>query len=245
MIATRLPARSWLVVPARGVHGDTVEGVDAVDVGRLRHGEHAAGVDHESGGHLAAGVELHPPQRPLVVELRGQHLGVEADLRPDAVLVGAVLGVGLQFVAPRVGSRPVRPLLERELVGKRRNVHGDTGIGVPVPGAADPVAGLDDEVVAEALLVELDGGADAREPRADDQAVVVGLRAAALLQRRFQGRQAAVGRLGGSRDEQREADVAVHQGGLVAQLGGHTRGVEQRGVAGPRRRAADRVRRCR
>ena len=162
------------MVPARGVHGDTVEGVDAVDVGRLGHGQHAAGVDHESCGDLVAGVELHPPQRPLVVELDGQHLGVEPDLRPDAVLVGAVLGVGLQLAAARVGSRPVRPLLERELIGKRRNVDGDTGIGVPVPRAADVVTGLDDEVVVEALLIELDRGADAREPRADDQAVVVG-----------------------------------------------------------------------
>ena len=122
----------------------------------------------------AAVVDLHPPQCPLVVELHGQDLGVEADLRPDAVLVDAILGVGLQLTAPRIGSRPVRPLLERELVGKRRNIHRDTGIGVPVPGAADAVAGLDDQVVVESFLIELDGGADAREPGADDQAVVVG-----------------------------------------------------------------------
>jgi hypothetical protein len=160
------------------VHGDAVEGVDAVDIGRLGHCQHAAGIHHESGGDLPTGVELHPPQCPLVVELDGQNLGVEADFRPDAVLVGAVLGICLQLVAPRVGSRPVRLLLERELVGKRRDVDGDAGIGVPVPGAADAVTGLDDEIVAEALLIELDGGADAREPRADDQAVVVGLRAA-------------------------------------------------------------------
>ena len=43
-----------------------------------------------------------------------------------------------------------------------------------MPGAADAVAGLDDEVVVESFLIELDGGADAREPSADDQAVVVG-----------------------------------------------------------------------
>ena len=157
------------VVPAGGVHGDAAEGVDAVDVGRLGHGEHTAGVEHESCRDFSARIELHPPQRPLVVELGGEHLGVEPDLRPDAVLVGAVFGVRLQFAAARIGARPVRPLLERELVGRRRDVHGDTGIGVPVPGAADVVAGLDDEVVAEALLIELDRGADAGESRADDQ----------------------------------------------------------------------------
>ena len=100
--------------------------------------------------------------------------GVEPDFRPDPVLVGAMFGVGLQFAAARVGPRPVRPLLERVLIRRRRNVHGDTGIGVPVPGSADFVTGLDDEVVAESLLVELDRGADAGEPRANDQTVVIG-----------------------------------------------------------------------
>src|SRR6202012_532041 len=134
------------------------------------------------------------------------------------------------------------------LIGRRRNVHGDTGIRVPVPRAADIVTRLDDEVVAESLLVELDRGADAGESRADDQAVVVGLLVvhrylpreplvdtdgtAYLAQCRFQGGQTAVGRLGGGRDYQRDADVAVHQGALVAQFDGHAGGVEQPRVKG-------------
>ncbi|COV45096.1 Uncharacterised protein [Mycobacterium tuberculosis] len=65
-------------------------------------------------------------------------------------------------------------LLERELIGEGRNIHGDTGIGVPVPGPADTVAGFDHEVVAESRPVELDCGADPGEPGADDQCVVVG-----------------------------------------------------------------------
>ena len=95
-------------------------------------------------------------------------------LRTQAVLVDAVLGVGLQLVPRRVGARPVRALLEGELVGERRDVHGDTGIRVPVPGSAGSVARLDHQVVADPGLVELDRGADAGEPGADDDGVVVG-----------------------------------------------------------------------
>src|SRR5258707_3143396 len=85
-----------------------------------------------------------------------------------------MLGVSLQFAPARVGARPVRALLEGELVGKRRNVNGDTGIRVPVPGAARPVACLDNQVVTHSGLVELDGGADAGKACADDDGVVIG-----------------------------------------------------------------------
>ena len=50
MIATRLPAQVLVVVPARGVHGDAGEVVDAGDVGRLGVREHAGRVDEEARG---------------------------------------------------------------------------------------------------------------------------------------------------------------------------------------------------
>src|SRR3954447_5641174 len=43
-----------------------------------------------------------------------------------------------------------------------------------MPGATDPVAGLEDTEVVEAGLVELDRGADPREAPADDNDFVVG-----------------------------------------------------------------------
>ena len=110
----------------------------------------------------------------VVVEVGAEHLGVEPDLGSQAVLGDAVFGVGLQFVAGGVGARPVRALLERELIGERRNINGDTGIGVPVPRAAGSVACLDDQVVVQAGLVELDRGADAGESGTDDHAVIIG-----------------------------------------------------------------------
>ena len=49
------------------------------------------------------------------------------------------------------------------------------GIAVPVPGAAEALALLDDQVVAEPGLLEPDGGADAGEAGADDQVAVIGI----------------------------------------------------------------------
>src|SRR5450755_825218 len=114
------------------------------------------------------------PQALLVVELGGKNLGVQPDSRPDAVLVDAVFGVRLELATGCVCSRPVRALLEGKLVGERRDIDGDTGIGVPVPGPADSVAGFDHQVIGEPRLVELDCGADPGESGTDDQCVVVG-----------------------------------------------------------------------
>jgi hypothetical protein len=162
------------------VHGHAGKGVDAVDVGQVGCGQHAAGVDQEPRSEFGTRVQLYPPQVLVVVELGAEHLRVEPDFRPQAILVDTVLGVGLQFVPGRVGARPVRALLEGELIGERRNIHGDTGIRVPVPGAAGTVAGLDELIVTQAGLVQLDRGADTGEPRTDDQGVVVRHRCASV-----------------------------------------------------------------
>ncbi len=169
-----LAAQILAVIPPRGVHGDAAERVHAVDVGQVRHRQHAAGADHKPRRELARRVGLHPPQVVLVVELGRLHLGVEPDSGSDAVFVGAMFGIRLELTSRCVGARPVPALLEGELVGERRNVHGDTGIGVPVPGAADPVACLDDQVIGQPGPVQVDGRTDAGESGADDQRVIVG-----------------------------------------------------------------------
>ena len=48
-----------------------------------------------------------------------------------------------------------------------------------MPGAADAVARLEQDGVVDPGLVELDGGADAGEPGADDRDFVIGLAAQA------------------------------------------------------------------
>src|SRR5271156_1523789 len=53
-----------------------------------------------------------------------------------------------------------------------------------------------------------------------------------LVQCRFESGKTAVGCFGSGRDDQREADIPVYQGGFVAQFGGHTGVVEQPRVQG-------------
>src|SRR5204862_7303939 len=100
-------------------------------------------------------------------------LGFEADAVAHAVLVDAVLGVGLQLLPGRVDARPVTALLKGELVAEGGDVDGDPRIGVPVPRAAHPVALLEHDEVPEARLVELDRRPYPRKAGADHGDLVI------------------------------------------------------------------------
>jgi hypothetical protein len=106
-----------------------------------------------------------------LVERGGNHACLEADLVAQAKPGRAVLGVVTQLFARSVHARPRAPLGERELVAKRRDVHGHAGIAVPVPGAAEAVAIVDDQVVRHAGAIEIDPDPDPGEPGADDERV--------------------------------------------------------------------------
>jgi hypothetical protein len=112
----RLAGQVEGVVPARGVHRDAREAIDAIDVGQIRHGQRAGGVDEESGRKRVTRVQINSPAIGFVVECRCRHLGVEPNLAAQPVLVDTVFGVSLELAAGSVGARPVRALLERELV---------------------------------------------------------------------------------------------------------------------------------
>src|SRR5262249_9151715 len=103
----------------------------------------------------------------------------EADARAQAEAVDAVFGVGLELVAPGIDARPVGALREGELVAERGDVDPDPRIRVPVPGAADAVTGLEQGPVGDPRFVQLDRGADAGEPGADDRDLEIRLRFAA------------------------------------------------------------------
>ena len=89
----------------------------------------------------------------------------------DAALAGGVADVAQDRGAVgdrlRLGPRP-EAVAERVHVG----VGADPGVAEEVPGAADPLARLEDRVaLAGTALLQVMGGADAREPGADDQHV--------------------------------------------------------------------------
>src|SRR6185436_12271037 len=112
---------------------------------------------------------FHGPTRLRRRPRRALDAMVEADLPVDAVVDG-----GLADVIQNVGSVGDRlrlgPRLER--VAKREHVRvgADAGIAKQVPGAADAVAPLEDDIaLARALLLQVIARANAGKPGADDE----------------------------------------------------------------------------
>ena len=161
------------MVPARGVHGDAAERVDPVDVGQLRHGEHAAGVDHESGGDLLRPGRCRAARGRARRRTSRQDLGVEPDSARMPYLSAQCSAYAFSSLPGAYVRDQSGALLERELVGERRDVHGDPGIGVPVTRCRRRRRRPRPSVVVQSRLVELDRGADPGEPGADDDGVVV------------------------------------------------------------------------
>src|SRR5262245_23851073 len=96
-------------------------------------------------------------------------------MKPD-IPVDAVLGRGLPHIVEDV--RPVRdrlrlgPRLEGIAEREHVAVGADAGIAKQIPGAADAVAPLQDDVaLARALFLQMIAGADAGQARADDKDV--------------------------------------------------------------------------
>ena len=91
-------------------------------------------------------------------------------------LVDAVIGRGLADIVQNpgpVGDRlGLDPRLERIAERKHVRVGADAGIAKQVPGAADAVAALENDVAfPRALLLQVIARADAGQARADDQDV--------------------------------------------------------------------------
>ena len=66
-------------------------------------------------------------------------------------------------------ARHVAGLLEQRQVDERRRVALRTGVAVPVPGAAEVAALLDDPDVVDADVAQLRGGHQPGEPAADER----------------------------------------------------------------------------
>ena len=92
------------------------------------------------------------------------------------VLLDAVLGRGLPHIvqdARPVGDRlRLGPRLERIAEREHVAVGADAGIAKQIPGAADAIAALEDDVaLAGAFLLQMKARADARQAGADDEHV--------------------------------------------------------------------------
>jgi hypothetical protein len=113
-------------------------------VGELRHRQHAGGGDQVPRPDLEPVRRTDRPGRRALVPDRGGDPAVQPDVPPQPELVGHVVEVPFGLRLPGELFRPV-PLLpqfrrEQVTVGVALRVEPAAGVAVPVPGAADPAA---------------------------------------------------------------------------------------------------------
>ena len=180
MIATRLPsgspagravrvaARVRVIPPAR-VERVAAEVFESRDARELRHVERPRAHRHEVRRERVAAVGADHPSRSIPVPREVRHPGVEErpvvepELPPDPPAVLEDL-------------RPMRVLLGRHVPRLLEERHVDEGgrvalgarVAVPVPGAAEVAALLDEADVLDARFLQAGTGDEAGEAAADD-----------------------------------------------------------------------------
>ena len=145
------------LVPPRRVEGRALEGAEAGDrrgeVGPVELADRAHHrVEHR---HLLAAVARPDGDGPAEVVVRpdrGHDLGPEPDPFAQPERVRAAAEVLLEDRLRRVVERPVVALRERVAVGVVRVVDATARVAVLVPGAADVVVLLEDDVLHPGLL---------------------------------------------------------------------------------------------
>jgi hypothetical protein len=118
---------------------------------------------------LGSGIGGHGPQLVVLVEDEVLDGHAEAEPVQHAGLAGGALEVGVDLRLRAERARPVRVRREAERVELARHVAGGARVGVVAPGAADGRALVDDQEVTQAVLVELDRGAEPGEAGTDDE----------------------------------------------------------------------------
>jgi hypothetical protein len=164
-----LAGQIQIMPPARRVKGLAAKALHPRQLRIGRAVELAAGADQRLGLQAFAADQLDPPQPARGVELGALHLGVEANLRTQPVLVHALQDIGVDFRLRRVLARPVVLGLEGKRIEVRRHVAGGARIVVVAPGAADLAGLFQQQEVVLAGLAQLHGQAQAGEAAADDQ----------------------------------------------------------------------------
>src|SRR5208337_4695058 len=143
------------VVPPAGVERVALEGIDAGYRGQLRPVKRPVGHDDEPRAHPVVAVGGDDPSALVLAPGERLDLGLKA---------GVAIQIELLADAPRVGQdfRRVRVLLlgdvagflEQRQIDVRLDIALRTGIAIPVPGAAEVAALLDDADILYAGLAQ-------------------------------------------------------------------------------------------
>ena len=171
-----------LMRPVAGVIGWPLEVFQAGNLRRVRRGQATHRGNDEArrdffGRAGGAGLpRLDPPQVGGLVESGLRDSRLKAHVTAQVVAVGDVVGVAQQFGLGGVALRPFPFLLQlgRELIGILHafDVAARAGIAVPVPGAADALAGLE-HTRRETLLAKPVQHVHAAEACADDDRIEI------------------------------------------------------------------------
>src|SRR5271154_1262649 len=160
------------VVPAAGVESMAFVALDAGNAGQLRPVQRPVGHDDEARAHAVAAVGRDDPAAFVLAP------GDRLDRRLKARVA---IEIELLTDAPRVREdfrrervlllRDVAGLLEQRQINVRLDIALRAGIAVPVPGAAEVPAFLDDADVLHTRLAQTRARQQAAEAAADDHHV--------------------------------------------------------------------------
>ena len=173
-------AAGVVVIPAAGVERVALEGLDACDAGQFRHVQRPGAHADELRGEGIAAVGADGPARFRLVPIETHDLGVEQRVVVEAVLLADALAVREDFRRMRVFlGRHVAGFFEQRHVDHRGRIALRARIPVPVPGAAEVAALLDDADILNAGFRQPRGGGEPGKAAADEgEGDVVGLRLA-------------------------------------------------------------------
>jgi hypothetical protein len=167
-----------MVRPEAGLMAFTRERVETGNVRHLGHRQAAGRHDAESGTGAVARIGFEPPLLRVGVEARGGHAPAETDVVAQPEAAGHMARVVENFRLRRVAFGPLPVLLqlrrERVRIGQALGVAARARVSVPVPGAADVVAGLVD-AHAQAQLTQAMQHVHAGEPGTDHDGVEGGV----------------------------------------------------------------------
>src|SRR6185312_8495699 len=154
-------AAGVVIIPPAGVERMPLEGLDTFDAGKFWHMQrprpHADELRGE--GIAASGADI--PARLCLVPIEAHDLGVRQRVVVEAKLLSDALTVRQDFRRVRILlRRHVAGLFEQRHVDHRRRVALRARIPVPVPGAAEVAAFLDDPDISYTGLRQPRGGGE-------------------------------------------------------------------------------------
>src|SRR5579872_4023085 len=160
------------IVPAAGVEAVTPEALDTGDAGQLRPIQRTAGDDHEAGVH---GVTAVGGDQPSVLVLQPAHradLGLEAGQPIEIECLADPARMRTDLVAETVFFlRDVAGLFQQRQVDVAFDVALRAWISIPVPGAAEVAAFLDDANILDPGLAQARRRQQSAEAAAHDHHV--------------------------------------------------------------------------